>query len=646
MTHDPPQCEPDPAGGKLPPGRISEDVEDLVATLQAGGDASPDVLVIGSGYGASIAALRLAQCGKQVWVIERGREYMGTDFPADLGDVGRHLRFERDSKGVGTATGYEEALFDLRLGNRFSCLVGNGLGGGSLINAGVMLWPPREVFALPQWPAKLRVDPAALEPFRDRVQQAFGTQTMQAGGQQGAGGGGGGSGSGSAWSLNSTDKFRRLEEFATACSRSLDPARVRVTPARTVPVTIALGKVPEAAQACIGCGNCMSGCRHGAKLSLDRTCLRAAREVNRLTRIFTRVSALWLERAVEGEAAGWRVHCVRTAERGHWSAAGGRQSGVARSHVFTIEAREVIVAAGVFGTLEILQRSRNAGLPLSDRLGHGISANGDEVGAVYRAPRRAAAVGWDESAQAHAVPPLAGAATPPRAAVGPTICGVVEFEPRGGRPVTERTIVQDGTAPALAAPVLREMLRTLAIFESHGSAARVDPAAVADDTLTHSMFLLGMGHDEAAGRFALESSAARDHERGRLSWSPEAGVGPAGPLHHRRMALGKSGPLRASAVLPGMAAGVLPGGLGGVAGTPAQGWLSVHPLGGCRMADSAADGVVDHLCRVFRPGVNGEPAAVHEGLYVMDGSVVPRSLGVNPGLTIAAIALRAADQVP
>lgn len=608
---------PDPPS----PGRLAEDVEDLVARLEA--RESPDVLVIGSGYGAAVAALRWAEKGQQVWLIERGREYQSADFPESIEDMGRHLRFERESKGVGTATGYEDALFDLRLGRRFSSLVGNGLGGGSLINAGVMLWPPDAVFALPEWPAALRGKGHELAADRDRAWASLGTQRVRAS-EAGADAG--------PWTPGRTEKFQRLQEFSAACRTRLDPAKVAVSHAEDVPVTVALRADPDAhAHACIGCGNCMSGCRHEAKLSLDRTYLRRA--VASGARLFTRVSALWLER----DGPGWRVHCTRTAERGLWAAAGGRASKPpapgGNPYAFSIKASQVVVAAGVFGTLEILQRSRSDRLAFSSLLGERISANGDELAAVYRMPRPGAAVGWE-----------AGARTDdpgqPPPAVGPTICGVVAFEPQG-RPVTDRTIVQDGTAPALMGLLLREMLRTLALTAPHGNASQVDPAAVADDTLTHSMFLLGMGHDEARGRFELSASPERAQERGRLSWDEDAGVAPAGPLHGRRMALAASSPMKASAFLPGFAAGALPGWLGNMGNQGARGWLSVHPLGGCRMGDNRDEGVVDHLCRVFRADAGSDPHAVHEGLYVMDGSIVPRSLGVNPALTITTLVERA-----
>jgi len=610
-----------------PSERLSEDVEDLLWRLQQ--KQSPEVLVIGSGYGAAVAAARLAERSRRVWLLERGREYAASDFPESIEDTGRHLRFERESKGVGTATGYKDALFDLRLGRRFSSLVGNGLGGGSLINAGVMLWPPDEVFDLPEWPAALRRSARELAADRDRALAGLGTQRV--GASKAAAGA-------SPWTPGRTEKFQRLQEFAAACRTRLDPAKVEVSRAEEVPVTVALQADPGAgARACIGCGNCMSGCRHEAKLSLDRTYLRKAQRHG--ARLFTRVSALWVERPSCGtESApgtgpgGWRVHCVRTAERGLWSAAGGRagRHGRPNPYEFCIDVPQVVVAAGVVGTLEILQRSRNAGLAVSGWLGRGISANGDEVAAAYRMRQPAGAVGWTQE-------PTPEAGNHPRA-IGPTICGVVAFEPRGGRPVTDRTIVQDGTAPAPMQMLLREMLQTLAWREANEGG---DPAGIPDDALTHSLFLLGMGHDKAEGRFTLQPTAERDHERGQLAWDDAADLVPAGPLHASRMSLAEKGPMKARKFLSGFAAGALPAGLSAIGGPGARGWLSVHLLGGCRMGDSRLEGVVDHLCRVFDAGHPGKQDALHPGLYVMDGAIVPRSLGVNPALTITALVERA-----
>ena len=94
-----------------------------------------DVIVIGSGYGGGVAAARLARAGKTVCVLERGREFVTGEFPSRFPDLRKDMQV--DSKRW--STGAPSALFDVRVGDDIHVLVGCGLGGGSLINAGVVL---------------------------------------------------------------------------------------------------------------------------------------------------------------------------------------------------------------------------------------------------------------------------------------------------------------------------------------------------------------------------------------------------------------------------------------------------------------------------------------------------------------------------
>src|SRR5450631_2258227 len=100
-----------------------------------------DVIVVGSGYGGGVAASRLARAGKRVAVLERGREYLTGQFPAKLTDIRAETML---SGGTG-----KPGLYDVRLGEHIHVLVGCGLGGGSLVNAGVALRPDPRVFADP-----------------------------------------------------------------------------------------------------------------------------------------------------------------------------------------------------------------------------------------------------------------------------------------------------------------------------------------------------------------------------------------------------------------------------------------------------------------------------------------------------------------
>ncbi|HEY1227191.1 MAG TPA: NAD(P)-binding protein, partial [Ramlibacter sp.] len=113
-----------------------------------------DAIVIGSGYGGSVAALRLAQKGYRTLVLERGGEYLPGDFPNDFGLVPKALRINVPTRGlpVGSASG----LLEFHLGQGMVAISGNGLGGGSLINAGVAIQPDADVFAQAAWPAAIR----------------------------------------------------------------------------------------------------------------------------------------------------------------------------------------------------------------------------------------------------------------------------------------------------------------------------------------------------------------------------------------------------------------------------------------------------------------------------------------------------------
>ena len=151
--------------GAAPTAWISRGFEELVASRDAEPTTSTvdfDVVIVGSGYGGAIAAARLAGATKNgepvtVCVLERGREYLPGMFPPGLSDLAGHVRFSTD--GAACARGEREGLFDVRVGADVSAVVANGLGGGSLINAGVMAEPHDDVFLRPEWPLS---DPAGI----------------------------------------------------------------------------------------------------------------------------------------------------------------------------------------------------------------------------------------------------------------------------------------------------------------------------------------------------------------------------------------------------------------------------------------------------------------------------------------------------
>ena len=163
---------------------ISEAAETLVGEVaDAGTDVLHcDVLIIGSGYGGAVAAARLAGARTadgqarpiSVWLLERGNEFLPGMFPATFAELPGHVRFS--SGDGGPARGRRDGLFDLRLGGDMCALVGNGLGGGSLINAAVMERPGEDAFADEHWPAGM--DLAALAPAYEMAEAMLAPQTI------------------------------------------------------------------------------------------------------------------------------------------------------------------------------------------------------------------------------------------------------------------------------------------------------------------------------------------------------------------------------------------------------------------------------------------------------------------------------------
>ncbi|WP_295546742.1 alkaline phosphatase D family protein [uncultured Pseudacidovorax sp.] len=604
--------------------------DNLEALLQAPDDQRcSDVVVVGSGYGGSVAALRMADAGLKVCMLERGQEYVAGEFPSDLGDVGKHVRAQWQGPAGVQSAGYEEALFDFRVGQGAAALVGNGLGGGSLINAGVGLQPDAEVFQAKPWPTAIRR--TNLGPWFDEARRMLElsdpADPMRV------------------FDMRSTRKYQSLQALHEQLpSRMPAPDTATVGAVfEEVPVAVCLhpwqldadGGALGPRSACTGCGNCVSGCNEDAKLSLTKTYLPAARRAG--ARLFTGATVLSVHWD-DGHRFPWALRIVRTAERALYEGLrGGVAAPMPTRWVHVLRARHVVLAAGTFGSTEILLRSRLAqtdadglrwhGLSTSERLGERVSGNGDDVACIAELEAPANALG-ETSAGPNDEP------------TGPTISAMIRF--RDGADARLSTLVQDGGVPGLLGPVFQELIQTLT------TVARLDdpaapPADGSDDLApqpqvrTHSLTLLGMGHDDSPARIELDAQG----DRVRWLWPrPEQAEAP--PLHRARVQAGTGG--RHGRYLRNPGSGILPDTLSSLMSGPDMGQVlaTVHPLGGCAMADDATQGVCNHVGQVFR-GAGGTD--VHEGLYVMDGSVIPTSLGVNPMLTITALAERSCAEL-
>src|SRR5262245_30057829 len=231
--------------------RLSNPIESLIQDTRPGEIFDRvDVAIVGSGYGASIAAACLAGPDRTVVVLERGREYAPGDFPVDLGHVPRHVRFQRADGD--DSIGYPDALFDLRIGETMDVLIGNGLGGTSLINANVAVQPDHEDFRDAAWPHDIRSDPRILDDWFEEARRLLRVRPSAA---------------------TKTDKFRALSVLARAL-----PQKDVATRFEPAPVAVSFeesrGEIPQ--PACTKCGNCITGCNVGAKNTLMMNALPRA----------------------------------------------------------------------------------------------------------------------------------------------------------------------------------------------------------------------------------------------------------------------------------------------------------------------------------------------------------------------------------
>jgi cholesterol oxidase len=537
------------------------------------------VVVVGSGYGGSIAALRMSQrqaggANRSVCVLERGVERHAGEFPATLRSTIRELQADTRIGHIGRRTG----LFDLRIDQDISVLVGCGLGGTSLINAGVMLQPLPSVWQDRRWPQKLRSPDALAREFKI----AFEALSPQACPPDVA-------------LLKVTQLF---EAAQTAVPRG--PRGVR--PPVAVSFAADVNQFGVRRQRCTLCGDCFTGCNHDAKNTVDTNYLAAAASAG--AAIFCGVDVRTIER--HQPSGDWLLH-VRLLDR-VWSQFGRPE--------LAVRAGAVFLSAGTLGSTEILLRSRaRHGVKVSRRLGRHFSGNGDAIAFAYNAVEPVNGIGY-------------GRNLPVDASVGPTIAGMLDERKTTG------IMIQEGAVPGVLAPVLRFTAPFIARvtrlpgdtsfdlsfkhvrreIESLLRGARVG-------ALARTQTFLAMSRDDGIGVLRLS------RDRLRVRWT---GAG-SRPLF-KRIAQRLAQLTRATG-----ARYVINPFWSRLFG---RRLVTVHPLGGCPLGDGAEDGVVNDRGQVFS-AEKGQ--GVYDNLYVCDGSIVAAPLGVNPALTIAALAERIAS---
>ena len=374
-----------------------------------------DIIVIGSGYGGSITASRMARAGKKVCLLERGKEIQPKEYPNEPLAGAKETQLDTPDGHIGNKTG----MFDVRVNHDVNVVLGCGLGGGSLINANVGMKADKDVMADPVWPLALREDTVHMDKAFAQVQKMLRTTPYPA-----------------------TEPMPAKSYSMRAAAEGMGlPDTWAYTPIYVNFDIDGPNHVGVEQHPCVGCGDCCSGCNYSAKNTMIMNYLPDAR--NHGAEIYTQVNVRWVEKSGEEDdaatssGAAWKVHYNLLTT--------GEEPFDAPTDLIT--ASIVVIAAGTLGSTELLLRSASHGLSCSDMAGQHFSANGDFLAFSYNDELRANAVGNGTRA------------ADPEDPVGPNISSIIDLRSAGTSP---KMVIEDGVAPGLMAVALYASMVSLA----------------------------------------------------------------------------------------------------------------------------------------------------------------------------------------
>ncbi|GAC1559309.1 MAG: GMC oxidoreductase [Vulcanimicrobiaceae bacterium] len=565
-----------------------------------------DVVVVGSGFGGAVTAYRLAEAGRSVCLLERGRPY-------PPGSFARSPHAMRNNFWDPSEARY--GLFDLWSFGHIDSVVSAGLGGGSLIYANVLLRKDERWFsdasprggAREPWP----ITRAQLEPHYDRVHRVLAPTTYPY-----------------EATTPKTQAMRAAAEGLGIKETTYDCVDARVPQFFLPQLAVAFARRGEAPtpgapldpepgddgvhrSTCRLCGECDIGCNFGAKNSLDLTYLRKARLCGAIVRPLCEVRSFEAAAVGKGFDVRYIAHDASTSSR--------------RAHERTrhVRGRVLVLAAGSIGTtfLMLKHEARLAPHKRSQALGTRFSGNGDMLAVAFNTRR------------AH------GGRHQPRAidpTHGPVITSTFRFPDSRDVGYGDETgfYVQDAGYPDLVNWLLQEAdvrgnARRIARFaalvfgrwlrgKGRAETGATLAALLGSGRLSYStLTLLGMGCDAPSGRFSLRGRGDRELT---LDWDRMASRRYFDGIVTQARRIGEA--------LDGE-----------FVQNPMMHYLdrlvTVHPVGGAPMANDPRAGAVDTSGAVFG----------YDGLHIVDGSIMPGPVGANPSFTIAANADRIADTI-
>lgn len=527
-----------------------------------------DFIVIGSGFGGSVAAHRLTEKGYRVAVMEMGRRWRAEDFPKTNWSFRRW--FWRPRMAL-------RGFFNMQFFRHVVILHGCAVGGGSITYANTLVVPPDVVWRNGSW--------AGLADWQAEMPAHFATAKRMLGVVENR-------------LLGPADLVLKRTAEAAGFGHTFYRTHVAAfqppegeEPGKRYPDPYFGGEGPDR-NTCVGCGGCMLGCRYNAKNTLDKNYLYLAEKHG--AQVFAETKVVDVA-PLGGKPDGSDGYEVRTRSSTAWF--GG--------HKQRFTCNSVVFAASALGTMDLLLRlKQKCSLPaLSDQLGNRVRTNAESLIGV-RVPgshedfSKGVAIGSgfyvDEYTHIEAT----------RYPEGSDAMGLLATLLIGGRPGRTRIL---RWVAQLAYSLFRHPVRTMHLLH---------PLRFARETIIFLCMQTVDGHIDM-------------RLRRRWFWPFRADLTSYGKKIPPFIPQAHEFARKAASLIGGTAMSTVMEILLNVPTT-------AHILGGCTMAPSRAEGVVDHRNRVFG----------YRNMYICDGSVLAANLGVNPSLTICALTERAMSDIP
>jgi cholesterol oxidase len=531
----------------------------------AGSPVTYDYVIIGSGFGGSVSAMRLTEKGYSVLVMERGKRFRPQDFAKTNWIVWKYLWLPTARCfGILQISPFKDVLV----------LHGSGVGGGSLGYASVLMQPTDELFANPAW-RHLADWKAVLTPHYDTARCMLGVAQNPR-----------------LWASDRILKDISTELGTDKTFRPTEGAFFYGEPGVEVPDPYFGGEGPNRS-GCMQCGGCMVGCRYNAKNTLDKNYLFFAEK--RGARVWAETEARDVRPLPAGQADGARYEVAYRSST-NWL--------LKPEH--TVRARNVVFSAGTLGTLRLLFRCRdlNGSLPkISPHLGDMVRTNSESLLGVTSRNFK------EDFSQGIAITSIVNADP------------VTTIEP-------VRYPAKSSLMRFLAGPLVEAGGNFFTRFLKTADQIIMHPRDFFDTAIKpgwaqRSTILLVMQTEDNRIRIRMGRQFFTLFRRNLVSQPDAEQSIPT------KIDIGHQVARKFAHQINGIPAGTINEGLLNIP-------MTAHILGGCPFGLTPEEGVIDLDCQIHN----------YPGLYVVDGSIMPANPGVNPSLTITALAEYAMSRVP